>query len=97
MEGIMSKQDFIRSIISVAEQLKGSPITELEEEKIVKLFNSYNTGTAYERAKRSIEEVIGKKIYIENLIIEKAAPLDNLKRLLAQMNVAANNWQNNKK
>lgn len=91
-EGDMSENEFIKSIIEVASKLKGSAISESEKDRIIKAFNN-KSGTAYEKAKLAIEEVLGKKLPEKGLLLEKAASLNNLQNLLAQMNTAANSWQ----
>jgi hypothetical protein len=91
----MSEKLFVDSIIEVAKEIKGSNITESEKKLIIENFNK-KSGSAYERAKTAIEEVIGKKIP-ENYIIEKTASLNNLQNLLAQMSSAASKWQETKK
>lgn len=92
----MPEKEFVKSMIEVAAKVKGGSITEAEKSEIIKAFNS-KKGSAYERAKESIEEVVGKRLPDESMVIEKAASLNNLQNLLAQMNSAADNWQKTKK
>ncbi len=92
----MPEKKFVRSIIEVASELKGANITDAEKNLIIKAFNA-KRGTPYEKAKASIEEVVGKKFPEKSpYLLEKAASLNNLQNLLSQMNNAANEWQNNK-
>lgn len=91
----MSEKQFIDSLIEVAKEIKGSSISDEERNQLIESFNK-KSGSAYDRAKTAIEEVIGKKIP-EKYIIEKTASLNNLQNLLSQMSTAANKWQQSKK
>lgn len=87
----MPEQDFIKSIFVLAEKLKKAPLTQQEKAKILEIFNS-KSGTAFERAKESINEAIGHKI-----IHERAqASVDDAERLLNDLQVSARKWQQTK-
>jgi len=84
----MADKNFIKSIMSVAAEYKGSPITDDEKSKILESF-SRKSGTEYEKAKAVIEEVFDKSTPKTRTIIEKSASINNLENLLQQMKEAA--------
>lgn len=88
----MSEQDFLKAIYDLAEKLKKSPLTSTEKEEIFKIFNS-KEGSAFERAKESINEAIGSQVISERTL----ASVDDTKRLLKDLEVAARKWQQSKK
>lgn len=90
----MSEKSFKESTFRVAENLKGFLLTPDEKNRIVSYFNSSTKSTSAEKAREAIEKVIGKKLPDEKLILEKAASatLDNLDRLLMQMQSEADKW-----
>jgi hypothetical protein len=91
----MTDRQFLETIHGVAEELKGEPLSLKEKNIIIETFN-IKLGSPYEKAKSTIEEVVGKK-FADELILEKAASLNSLQNLLNQLNSAANDWLQGKK
>lgn len=85
--------DFINSIINVANEINGHKITTEEQSLIIKKFNQLE-GTAFEKAKRAIEAIIDQDISSYEFIQEdSAASMNNLQDLLKQMSAAADKWK----
>ncbi|WP_079577523.1 hypothetical protein [Malaciobacter marinus] len=67
-----TESDFINSIINVANEINGHTITSEQKDLIIKKFNELE-GTSFERAKKSIENVINKDISKYELVQEDSA------------------------
>ena len=89
----MTDQEFLNAIYAVAEKLKGYSLTDSERTSIIQEFNQLQ-GTNYQRAKKAIESVTGIVIPEKFQLLEKAASINNLQNLVAQMQSAANEWKN---
>ncbi|CCK82423.1 hypothetical protein [Desulfobacula toluolica] len=87
----MPEQDFIKAIYALAEKFKKAPLTPDEKAKILKIFNS-KKGSAFERAKESINEAIGHQIILKRT----QASVDDAERLLNDLQLAARKWQKSK-
>ena len=88
----MTDNEFLSAIYSVAEKLKQDSLTNADKESIIDVFNN-TQGTNYHRAKKAIETVTGKVITEKFALLEKAASINNLQNLVAQMQAAANEWK----
>lgn len=93
----MSAKNLIESMVKVAERQLRRRITVDERSAIIDAFNASTKSTPYDKAIEAIEKVIGKKINDGTgfIIIEKTASFDNLDVLLANMEVAAEDWKKN--
>lgn len=89
--------EFIQEINKVAEKLKGAKLTDLERQQIIKQFNETNDHAAFDRAKKAIEQTIGKELP-EDLFLEfLGGSINSLNDLLIQLKSTASSWQKNKK
>lgn len=87
----MPEQDFLKAIYALAEKLKKAPLTQNEKDEILRRFN-IKKGSAFERAMESINESIGPQ-----QIHERAqASVDDAQRLLKDLQIAAERWQQSK-
>ena len=89
--------EFIEKIHEVAQSVKGSSLTSTEKEELIKIFNS-EIGTAFQRARISIEKCIGKEIPDSFPLFEKAySSTNNLQNLLNELRTVAETWSKLKK
>lgn len=88
----MADTEFLESIYKVAQKAKKGSLTSSEKELIIKEFNE-STGSAYDRATKAITKIVGVN---PELILEKAATLDDINRLLSDLKMEAQKWQSSK-
>jgi len=88
-----TESEFIESIINVANEINGQEITTEQQKLIIEQFNKLE-GTAFERAKKAIENIINQDISSYELVQEdSAASMNSLQDLLKQMSNAADKWK----
>lgn len=87
----MDNQQFAVQLIRYAEGLKRSPLTQAESRRIIEVFNASAGTSAFERARKAIEQVIGESIGQDEL--RKSANLDNTIRLLQDLQMASQRFQ----
>lgn len=90
----MRDSDFLDYVYSYAENLNRGSLTQQQRDEIVSVFNRLE-GDGYARARRAVRQVLGLNELTEEL--RKSANLDNSKRLLQDLQAAAQQWQAKKK
>lgn len=89
--------EFIQDIYKVAEKHKGSPLTQSEEQEIIRQFNETKNLPAFERAKKAIEQTIGGKLPEEIFLEFLGGSLNSLNDLLIKLQLTASTWKKDKK
>jgi hypothetical protein len=86
----VNDQEFLKHIYRYAESVKGAPLTQAERDRIVAEFNAAD-GDAPTRARIAVRQALGLRELVEEL--RKSANLDNTRRLLQDLQSAAQQWQ----
>jgi hypothetical protein len=86
----MSKKDLMDYMQRLTKQLKGAPLKEFEKKQLRQGFEQA-TGSAFNRAKSAITEVLHSK---PSYLYEKAEVLADVKRLINDLGEAAKSYEN---
>jgi len=81
----MSKDSLFETVSKLTEHLKGAPLREDEEKKIVEEFNRAS-GSPYDKAISAMTEVLHCK---PSLIFEKSEALENVNKMLSDIKAEA--------
>ena len=90
----MEDSEFVETIVKVAANLKGSEITSIERQQIIKTFNDIK-GDPAERAKIAIKKVTGKSVPRQFLLLESEGSINELANLVGELEEAAKEWIKN--
>jgi hypothetical protein len=85
-------QELIKKLFEVAENIKGSPLSVHDKEKLIEKFNE-EKGNAIRRSRISIEESLGYDKLTHFQVREKSySSTNNLDILLKELQVIASDW-----
>jgi|LakMenEpi03Aug12_release.lakeMendotaPanAssembly.Ray.scaffolds.fasta_scaffold3744735_1 hypothetical protein len=94
---MVTDNELIQDIYKVAGKLKGSPLTHSEKQEIIKQFNEIKNLPAFERAKKAIEQTIGKELPEEIFLEFLGGSINSLNDLLIKLQSTASQWKKVKK
>lgn len=89
--------EFINLIYKVARQVKGADLSDTEKSEIIDKFNAMKGTTAFNRAKKAIEDTLGEEIEDEIFFEAAGGALNNLQQLILQLQATAKQWEATKK